>query len=229
METSIGILETKGFAVAIAAADKILEDNNIDLFKIEKTGGGIVSLFFKGNSERLKAAFGMGIQQARLVGEIVAVHISNQPNKIIEKLLSAGDKAGKVTSLKNETVVEKIAAKKVEVKVEKTKEQKPIKTVRNLPVVEEKIKVVKPAETTSTIQRLRQEALSPANISKEKETQSKLRDGKMSSQINMSKIENLNVHELRHLARSTNGFPIQGREISRAIRKELINYFKDLT
>lgn len=229
METLIAILETKGFAAAIAAADKILEDNNIDLLKIEKTGGGIVSLFFKGNSERLKAAFDLGIQQARLVGEIVAVYISNQPSKKIEKLLSAGDKVEKVTSLKNGTIEEKVAAKKVEMKVEKTKEQKPIKTVRKIPAVEEKIKFVEPPESVSTIQRLRREALSTANISKEKETQSKLRDGKMSSQINMSKIENLNVYELRRLARSTNGFPIQGREISRAIRKELINYFKELT
>jgi len=28
METSLGILETKGFAAAISAAEKILEDNN---------------------------------------------------------------------------------------------------------------------------------------------------------------------------------------------------------
>ncbi|OGU81199.1 MAG: hypothetical protein A2W11_08280 [Ignavibacteria bacterium RBG_16_35_7] len=228
METSFGILETKGFAAAITAADKILEDNNIDLLKIEKTGGGIISLFFKGDAERLKAAFEKGIKQARLVGEIVALHISNQPNKKIEKLLFAGDKANDVTSAKKRTALEKFVAKKAEAEPEKTKEQKPVKTVRKLSAVGKKNKLSKPSEVTSTIQRLRREALSSSNIAKEKETLSKVREGNVLSEINISKIENLNVHELRRLARSTNGFPIQGREISRAIRKELVNYFKDL-
>ena len=57
---------------------------------------------------------------------------------------------------------------------------------------------------------------------------SKIKEGKVSFEINISKIEKSNVHELRRLARSTNGFPIEGRDISKANRKELINYFKDM-
>ena len=41
-------------------------------------------------------------------------------------------------------------------------------------------------------------------------------------------LDNMNVHQLRKLARSTEGFPIKGREISRANRNELIEYFKKL-
>ncbi len=40
--------------------------------------------------------------------------------------------------------------------------------------------------------------------------------------------ENMNVHQLRKLARSTDDFPIQGREISRANRSVLINYFRGI-
>ena len=57
MEKSIGIFETKGFAAAIAGAEKILENNEIELVKIEKTGEGIISLFFKGETEQLTTAF----------------------------------------------------------------------------------------------------------------------------------------------------------------------------
>lgn len=226
METSLGILETKGFAAAFAAADKILEDNNIALIRIEKTGGGIISLFFKGEIERLKAAFEKGIQQARLVGEIAALHIIDQPKKEMEKLLFASDQTAEPTAVKREMVQEKISTKKAEVKVEKAGVQKTVKTVKKVPA--KKNNLNKASITTSTIQRLRRKALSSANIAKEKETQSKVREGRASSEININKIEKLNVHELRRLARSTNGFPIQGREISRAIRKELVNYFKDL-
>ncbi len=38
----------------------------------------------------------------------------------------------------------------------------------------------------------------------------------------------LNVHKLRKLARGMENFPIKGREISRANREELIDYFKKL-
>ena len=46
--------------------------------------------------------------------------------------------------------------------------------------------------------------------------------------MSLVEVENLNVHKLRRLARSTNGFPIQGREISKANRKELLYYFNKL-
>jgi len=44
----------------------------------------------------------------------------------------------------------------------------------------------------------------------------------------LSEIENFNVHQLRHLARGFKNFPIKGREISRANRIELYNYFKEI-
>jgi len=38
----------------------------------------------------------------------------------------------------------------------------------------------------------------------------------------------MNVHQLRKLARSIEGFPIQGREISLANRSTLLGYFEEL-
>ncbi len=40
--------------------------------------------------------------------------------------------------------------------------------------------------------------------------------------------ENMNVHELRKLARATENFPIKGREISKANRQTLIEYFRSI-
>lgn len=41
-------------------------------------------------------------------------------------------------------------------------------------------------------------------------------------------LDTLNVHQLRHLARGIQQFPIRGREISKANRQELLNLFKNL-
>lgn len=41
-------------------------------------------------------------------------------------------------------------------------------------------------------------------------------------------LEELNVHDLRRLARNQANFPIKGREISKANRQELLEYFKSI-
>ncbi|MFH0735962.1 MAG: BMC domain-containing protein [bacterium] len=41
-------------------------------------------------------------------------------------------------------------------------------------------------------------------------------------------LEKMNVHDLRHLARSIAGFPIKGRQISKANRPQLIEYFNTI-
>jgi hypothetical protein len=134
----------------------------------------------------------------------------------------------RVTEVRSDIEKERTIPLKAEVVTENTEVQKPIKVVNATTESNKKNKSSKFLSSTSTIQRLRREALSTENISKEKEAKPKNREGKESSQINLSKIENLNVHELRRLARGTNGFPIQGREISKANRKELLNYFKEI-
>jgi len=228
MQTSLGILETKGYATAIAAADKILEDISIDLIKVEKTGGGIISLFFKGETERLKAAFEKGIREARLVGEIVTLHILAKLNNQIEKFIFDSNMATILPNEKRETVQVKSILRQDDANIEKGKVEKRIKESEKLTGTGKKTKSSNLVGTTSTIQRLRREALSSAKNSKAKGTGSRIHEEKEQSAINMSVVENLSVHALRKLARSVNGFPIQGREISKANRKELVIYFKEL-
>jgi hypothetical protein len=44
----------------------------------------------------------------------------------------------------------------------------------------------------------------------------------------MAELEVMNVHQLRRFARDFENFPIKGREISRANRGELLDFFKAL-
>lgn len=46
--------------------------------------------------------------------------------------------------------------------------------------------------------------------------------------LDYAQLEGMTVEELRRLARKTKGFPIYGREISRANKSTLLNFFKEL-
>ncbi len=46
--------------------------------------------------------------------------------------------------------------------------------------------------------------------------------------LDYNQLEGMTVEELRRLARKTKGFPIYGREISKANKSTLLNFFKDL-
>ena len=77
----------------------------------------------------------------------------------------------------------------------------------------EKEKEITKDASSGTLSRLRKEALGKEEVS---------------GAGTIDDIDSMNVHQLRHLARSIPEFPIKGREISRANREELINYFRNL-
>jgi ethanolamine utilization protein EutM len=52
--------------------------------------------------------------------------------------------------------------------------------------------------------------------------------GQTQAKMSMEELEKLNVHNLRKAARAMEGFPIQGREISHANRRELLDLFKKI-
>jgi ethanolamine utilization protein EutM len=89
------------------------------------------------------------------------------------------------------------------------------------------------AVQNDTISRLRQEALGKVGSNKKKiipfGSGTIKMDPKPKDKFNAPQsedIESLNVHQLRRLARDTENFPIKGREISKANRQELLEFFR---
>jgi len=85
-----------------------------------------------------------------------------------------------------------------------------------------------------TISRLRQEAFGKVDPHKKNITPPKPENKKIvheqKEKFNAPQsedIESLNVHQLRRLARDTENFPIKGREISKANRQELLEFFRN--
>lgn len=223
MNKTIGVLEAKGYSAVLSAAEKILENKNIQLLKIEKTGGGIVSSFFEGDFEEITSAFDDGIKHARLIGEIVSVYILSKSRKDIEKFIF-GDK---IISKENQNESAIVKTKSIAKAARKSKNKNAAKPEEEtVTVIEDQ--PVKIKSSISTIQRLRNEALAADNSAKVGKSKIQKRKSKLKGIINLNKIDGMNVHELRQLARKTKDFPIRGREVSKANRKELISYFKEI-
>ncbi len=84
---ALGMIETKGLIGAIEAADAMVKSANVDLIGYEKIGSGLVTVMVRGDVGAVKAATDAGAGAARVVGEVVSVHVIPRPHTDIEKLI----------------------------------------------------------------------------------------------------------------------------------------------
>ena len=75
---------------SMEAADAMLKSANVDLVAMEKIGGGLVSVFVRGEVGAVKAATDAGAVAANKVGEVVSVHVIARPDAGLEMLRQLG-------------------------------------------------------------------------------------------------------------------------------------------
>ncbi len=235
MGKSLAVFETRGFAAALAASEVILSENNVELVKIVLSGGGIISQFFRGNYDDLRSAIKQGIKNGRETGEIVAVHIIKEVNKDVEHLLFDSKEIFNASSLvkikeeKQPEILDEASTKiqSTKSKIEKKDLEESDLFSKKSKSAETKRKKSKPSISSLTIQRLREEALSSVKPKRKSVSAESTLEKPLT--VNLNKLSELNVHELRREARKYKSFPIQGRQISRANRKELLKYFEEIS
>ena len=250
MLLALGLIETKGLIGAIAAADAMAKAANVKIVGKEKSSGALVTIKIVGDVAAVKAAVDAGSVVAQRVGQLVSAHVIPRPheelsffieeriiNKSISKKISSkktfspSEKAKEKIDVPEKTVVEELLK---EVQVEKVVEaplekELDIEKVNILEKVEQTKVIItpdkKPQKETSklkgidTLAKLRAEAKSEMERTESKRTPDKDLDEELLT---------MNVHELRRLARSNKDFPIKGRDISKANRKILLDYFREL-
>jgi len=249
MSKALGLVETRGLVAAIEAADAMVKAANVILIGKERTDPALITIKIVGETAAVRSSVDAGAAAASRVGVLVSTHIIPQPDLQITSLFPEIRDDENLTSEKISSKVVKTSkveeptfkADKISTKVKKpsAKAEEPqiipeikSKAEKQIVVKEKRkdipeVKIEKPDERknlfseSDTISRLRKEAL---GIKEEKPAVKK-----STGKINMREIEILNVHQLRRLARSTDGFPIQGREISRANRNELLDHFKKIS
>jgi microcompartment protein CcmL/EutN len=90
MAEALGMIETKGFAAAVEAADAMVKAAKVELVSYEKIGGGYTTVIVRGDVAACKAAVEAGVRGAEKVGEVVSVHVIPRPHPNVDLVLPLG-------------------------------------------------------------------------------------------------------------------------------------------
>ncbi|KAB8184616.1 BMC domain-containing protein [Microbispora sp. NPDC046973] len=90
---AIGLIETKGYVAALAAADAMVKAANVTIVGREQVGSGLVAVTVIGDVGAVKAATEAGAETASNVGELVSVHVIPRPHADLARAfdLSTGE------------------------------------------------------------------------------------------------------------------------------------------
>jgi ethanolamine utilization protein EutM len=87
---ALGMIETRGFAAMIEAADAMVKAANVDLIGYEQIGGGYVTAIVRGDVAACRAAVDAGVRAAEKVGEVVSTHVIPRPHQSVDAALPLG-------------------------------------------------------------------------------------------------------------------------------------------
>lgn len=201
MNLALGLIETKGLVGAIEAADAMVKAADVKLVGKEKVTGALMIIKVVGDVAAVKSAVDAGSVAAQRVGELVSSHVIPRPDDQIDQLIFNKQKQGRRSAEKQNVVTPKT----------KPPIKKEVKTEPNLPEV---------SETENEISK-------SDNSDQEEKNKVKIESSGKSIPPK-EELNSFNVHQLRKLARSFEDFPIHGREISKANRQLLLEYFDEL-
>jgi ethanolamine utilization protein EutM len=100
---ALGMIETRGFAAMVEAADAMVKAARVELVGYEKTGGGYNTAIIRGDVAAVRAALDAGESAAQKVGEIVSIHIIPRPHSNVDENLPLGRGPVKPKGKKMET------------------------------------------------------------------------------------------------------------------------------
>lgn len=84
---ALGMVETRGLAANIEAADAMVKAANVALVGHMKIGSGLVTVMVRGDVGAVKAATDAGAAAAAKIGEVVSVHVIPRPHTEVETIL----------------------------------------------------------------------------------------------------------------------------------------------
>ncbi len=90
MAEALGMIEARGFAAMVEAADAMVKAAKVELVGYEKTGGGYVTAIVRGDVAAVKAAVDAGARASERIGEIVATHVIARPHANVDLVLPLG-------------------------------------------------------------------------------------------------------------------------------------------
>jgi microcompartment protein CcmL/EutN len=86
---AIGMIETKGYVAALAAADAMVKAANVTIVSRDEVGDGLVAVTIVGDVGAVKAATEAGAETAGSVGQLISVHVIPRPHPELSKHFKA--------------------------------------------------------------------------------------------------------------------------------------------
>lgn len=86
---ALGMIETKGYVAALAAADAMVKAANVTIVGREEVGDGLVAVVISGDVGAVKAATEAGAEVAGQVGTLVSVHVIPRPHADVSKFFTS--------------------------------------------------------------------------------------------------------------------------------------------
>lgn len=93
-ENALGMIECRGFAAMVEAADAMTKAARVELKSYVQTGGGYVTAVVRGDVAAVRAALDAGSRAAESVGEVISVHIIPRPHENVDAVLPLGRDTG---------------------------------------------------------------------------------------------------------------------------------------
>ncbi|MCX6459327.1 MAG: BMC domain-containing protein [Actinobacteria bacterium] len=90
---ALGMIETRGYVAALAAADAMVKAANVVIVGREQVGAGLVAVTIVGDVGAVKAATEAGAEAASSVGELVSVHVIPRPHPEVAKTFATSAEA----------------------------------------------------------------------------------------------------------------------------------------
>ncbi|GAA4387396.1 BMC domain-containing protein [Tsukamurella soli] len=89
MSESLGMIEVRGIASAVDAADAAVKSANVDVVGWKNVGGGIHAVFLRGDVGAVKAATDAAANSVSMLGTdlLVGVHVIARPHEDTQRLL----------------------------------------------------------------------------------------------------------------------------------------------
>jgi microcompartment protein CcmL/EutN len=82
---AIGMIETKGYVAALAAADSMVKAANVTIVSRDEVGDGHVAVTVVGDVGAVKAATEAGAETASSIGQLISVHVIPRPHAELTK------------------------------------------------------------------------------------------------------------------------------------------------
>ena len=94
---ALGMVETRGLASALAAADAMVKAASVELTRLARTDPALVTVIVRGDVAAVRAACDAGAEAAARVGELISAHVIARPTSGAVMAAMTGKRNDKAT------------------------------------------------------------------------------------------------------------------------------------